>query len=540
MDSKQEWIRKRRHTEADLLLANEVLDDIAEGIPVQKALRRHPLPYGKGFLAKHTLVAAYRRRIEGGEWDENPRILSAIRMKPIRTLSGVTTITVLTKPSSCPGKCVFCPTEADMPQSYLPDEPGARRGLENLFDPYRQVASRLRALHEVGHPIDKIELLILGGSWSAYSREYRKWFVKRCFEALNEENSEDDPENTSTLEEIHARNAYGKHRNVGLTIETRPDLINRDELIFDRSLGATKYQIGVQSMDDAVLQKNQRGHNVDQTIEAVRLLRAGGFKIVAHWMPNLLGATLESDRLDFLRLWKDGSVNPDELKIYPCQLLKNSELFDYWQAGEYIPYTEQELIDLLVDIKPSVPRYCRINRVIRDIPSNNVVEGNRNTSLRQDVQAEMKSRGTTCQCIRCREVRKETIDPTNLYPHEITYKGAGTQEYFLSFDTPEDGIAGFLRLCLPDENNVLELPDLEQAAIIREVHVYGQSLEVGAEQAGAAQHSGIGTTLIKRAEEIASRNGFHRLAVIAAVGTRYYYQTRGFEMGKLYMVKTLT
>jgi len=532
------WKEKRMNNPGELSLAKEVLEDLRCGMDLRKALRQHPLPDGAGFLAKHTLVAAYRELVESGEWDEDPQILAAIRMKPIRTLSGVTTITVLTKPNACPGECIFCPTESNMPQSYLSDEPGARRGVENEFDPYRQVTSRLKALHEVGHPTDKVELLILGGSWTAYPPSYREWFIRRCFEALNTENPLDD-QGEIRLEDVQTRNESSQHRNVGLVVETRPDLITRSELIFNRKLGVTKFQIGIQSLDDHILALNKRGHTVEQARQAVDLLRAAGFKVVAHWMPNLLGATLESDRADFAKLWIEGSIQPDEIKIYPCQLLQNTELYHYWQNGEYQPYSEEQLIDLLADIKPTVPRYCRINRVIRDIPSTNVVAGNRNTSLRQDVARELERRGKRCNCIRCREIRGSHMQKANLELHDLVYQTGVSEEHFLSYDTEDDRLAGFLRLSLPYENNVLEIPDLEDAAIIREVHVYGQSLEVGTEQAGAAQHAGIGKNLIQKAEEIARGQGYNRLAVIAAVGTRQYYAMRGFEMGELYMVKPL-
>ncbi len=536
MTNAQEWHRKRSYSPEELELAKAALADIRAGMEVQKALRRHPLPEGRGFLAKHTLVAAYRELVDTGEWPADGEVLARIRMKPVRTLSGVTTITVLTKPFPCPGECIFCPTEADMPQSYLPDEPGARRGLENEFDPYRQVSSRLKALREVGHPTDKIELLILGGSWSAYPRDYREWFVRRCFEALNGENPADD-HTAARLADAQQRNETGKHRCVGLTLETRPDLITREELIFDRELGATKLQIGIQSLDDRVLALNRRGHSAAQAIEAARLIRAAGFKLVAHWMPNLLGATPESDRADFARLWERGSIQPDELKIYPCQLLRSAELYRYWERGEYQPYSEAELITLLADIKPDVPRYCRINRVIRDIPSPNVVEGNRNTSLRQDVAVELKRRGTACACIRCREVRRGKVEIDKLRLNDLVYHTMSTEEHFLTFDTPDDKLAGFLRLSLPQEGNLLRLADLEDAAIIREVHVYGQSIEVGADLPGAAQHAGLGSRLLVEAERITRASGFARLAVISAVGTRQYYAARGFEHGALYMVK---
>ena len=532
----RDWQQAREYTPDKIDLARLVLDEVRAGRSLIEAVRRHPLSEGSGYLGKHVLVAAYQQLVESGEWQPDPDLLARIRMKPVRSLSGVTVVTVLTKPYPCPGKCIFCPTDVRMPKSYLPDEPGAMRGLQNEFDPYRQVKSRLEALAAVGHPTDKIELLILGGTWSAYRRDYQEWFVLRCFDAMN-------GVDLDSLQEAHLYNENAVHRNVGLVIETRPDHIDKEELAWLRYLGVTKVQLGAQSLDDSILELNQRGHSVAETRQAVGLLRAAGFKIVLHWMPNLLGATLELDRVDFHRLW-DGFC-PDEIKIYPNQLLANAELYDYWLRGEFKPYTTDELIDLICDIKLSIPRYCRVNRVIRDIPSTNVVEGNKRTSLRQDVQAEMKARGTHCQCIRCREVRKQSVELSDLRLIDLIYQVGAADEHFLSYCTGDDKIVGFLRLSLPGQADrdvarlETDLGDLDQSAIIREVHVYGQSLEVGTKQTGLAQHAGLGSDLIHQAEIIARQHGFKRLAVISAVGTRRYYLERKFRRGEYYLVKDL-
>jgi elongator complex protein 3 len=529
MFDREKWKKALVYTPEVLAVARQVLEEVRRGRAVDQAVRRHPGPDG-GYLPKHALVAAYRGLVASGEWAEDPALLERIRMKPVRTLSGVTTVTVLTKPYPCPADCLFCPTDVRMPKSYLPDEPGARRGLEHGYDPYGQVSSRLSALQAVGHPVDKVELLILGGTWSAYRRDYQEWFVQRCFDALNGVDS-------TTLVEAQQINETALSRNVGLVIETRPDEIDPAELSWMRRLGVTKLQMGAQSLDDVILRLNRRGHSVAQTHQAAALLRAAGFKIVLHWMPNLLGATLESDRQDFARLWED--LCPDELKIYPTQLLENADLYAYWQRGEYQPYTTDELVGLVADIKPTIPTYCRVNRVIRDIPSNNVVAGNKCTSLRLDIQRELARRGTACRCIRCREVRQQRVDLEALQLDDLVYAAGGAEEHFLSFVTPQDRLAGFLRLSLPGPRSPQTgLVDLEGAAIIREVHVFGQSLQMGAEQAGAAQHTGLGTRLLQQAEEIAHRQGYARLAVIAAVGTRRYYQERGYESGELYMIKT--
>ncbi len=538
----EQWAKLRMVTPERRELAQQILREIRSGSDVTRTTRQHPLPEG-GYLPKSVLVAVYHELVNSGEWQPDGALLARIRMKPVRTLSGVTTVTVLTKPYPCPGKCIFCPTDARMPKSYLPDEPGAMRGVQNDFDPFLQVRSRLDALAAVGHPTDKVELLILGGTWSAYRKDYQEWFVRRCFDAMN---GTDAP----TLEQAHHLNETAEHRCVGLVIETRPDEVTGSkgprELAWLRSLGVTKIQMGAQSLDDRVLLLNKRGHTVQETLDAVTMLRAAGFKVVLHWMPNLLGATIDSDRADFTHLWhaEQGGWGfcPDEIKIYPCQLLANADLYEYWQRGEYIPYTQEELIRLIADVKPTIPPYCRVNRIIRDIPSTNVVAGNRRTSLRMDVFEELKRRGQSCRCIRCREVKNDVVDPAELKLVDSVYDTPTSREHFLQFVTPEDHIAGYLRLSLPGKNAPDlsgALPDLAGAALIREVHVYGQSLAVGEEQAGAAQHAGLGTHLLEKARRIAAEAQYRRLAVIAAVGTRLYYEGRGFQRGEAYMVMDL-
>ena len=532
MSRNKAWQEARDYSPVQLQLARDILEDIRAGADVAKATRQHPQPQG-GFVGKHVLVHVYRQLTESGEWPLDPAIMRGIRMKPSRTLSGVTTVTVLTKPYPCPGKCIFCPTDVRMPKSYLPDEPGAMRALHHEFDPIDQTAARIDALESIGHPTDKIELLVLGGTWSSYKKDYQEWFLQRCLDAMNGFDSK-------TFLEAQIANESAQHKNVGLVIETRPDWIDVDEVVRLRKLGVTKVQLGAQSLDDQILEINKRGHTVEQTRAAIALLRAGGFKIVLHWMPNLLGASLESDREDFMRLWDDEGIRPDEIKIYPCQLLENTDLHEYWRRGEFKPYTTEELIDLIADCKVHIPRYCRVNRVVRDIPSNNVVEGNKRSSLRQDVQNKLASRGEECSCIRCREVKELAVDPENLVMNSDTYTTLSAEEYFLSFTTADDRIAGYLRLSLPNAASPdLGVPELRGAALVREVHVYGQSLMVGEEQSGAAQHRGLGLRLMEHAEKIARENAYETIAVISALGTRGYYRGRGYQLAGSYMVKAL-
>lgn len=493
-------------------------------------LRRYPRD-GRGMFSKNLLVRTYKHLCETGRMTFDDRTLQRLRMKPTRTISGVAPVTVLTKPYPCPGKCIFCPTDVRMPKSYLRDEPGAMRAEQHEFDPYRQTAARIHTFDTNGHPTDKIELLILGGTWSSYRRDYQEWFVRRCLDAMNGRDSE-------TLEQAQARNETARRRNVGLVIETRPDHVTPDEIHWLRRLGVTKVQMGAQSLDDRVLALNNRGHTVDETRRAMTLLRAAGFKTVLHWMPNLLGATPESDRADFARLWDDPGLRPDEIKIYPCSLLANAELYAYWQRGEYQPYDDDTLIDLVRACKRETPRYCRINRVYRDIPAPNIVAGSKVSNLRQVVQRDMTARGEQCRCIRCREVRGGGVHgPLQL--HDVQYKTRASTEYFLSFDTADGKLAGYLRLSLPDRTPDLDLPELRGAALVREVHVYGPTVAIGARANGRAQHRGLGTQLLAEAERLAAGQGFSRMAVIASIGTREYYAGRGYTLAGTYMVKKL-
>jgi elongator complex protein 3 len=421
-----------------------------------------------------------------------------------------------------------------MPKSYLHDEPGASRAEYHNFDPYYTTLSRIRALDNIGHATDKIELLILGGTWSYYPQDYQAWFIKRCLDALN------GVESTS-LAEAQSINETAGHRNVGLVIETRPDYIDADEVRRLRSYGVTKVQIGAQSCDDHILELNKRGHSIEQTRQAVTLLRAAGFKIQLHWMPNLLGATPESDLADYERLWRDPGLRPDELKIYPNALVREAELVQWWERGEFRPYRDDELIDLIAECKVRTPKYVRLNRIIRDIPKGHIVAGSTASNLREVIRRQLASEGRACPCIRCREVRHDAgrvMDQVGA----IEYETRGGREVFLSIDTVEDKLAGFLRLSLPlaEATALTGIDELHGAAIIREVHVYGPVVEIGDEgRSGQTQHIGLGARLIAEAERRARDAGYDRLAVISAIGTREYYRKRGFERGELYMVKRL-
>ena len=530
----ERWHEKRRPVELEgrETLFRLLIEDLVENAPLkgdkyQRIMRRH-VQGGLPWLSKSQVITAYEELCDLDVMEHSPEVVTALQKKPTRSQAGVTVVTVLTKPYACPGRCIFCPTDVRMPKSYLHDEPGAMRAERHAFDPYAQTAARIGALENIGHPADKIELLILGGTWSSYSRNYQEWFVKRCLDAMNGVDSE-------TLEEAQTLNARGARRNVGLVVETRPDHVDEDELRWFRTLGVTKVQIGIQSLDNRILALNRRGETVQEVRNAVRLLRLAGFKIHVHWMPNLLGATPQSDIEDFGRLWSDPALRPDELKIYPCMLLANAELYEYWQRGEYKPYNDEEILDVLVACKAQVPRYVRINRIIRDIPTTNVVAGISKANLRQIAQQRMARQGLTCRCIRCREIRRQTVRAADLRLRVDSYETDATTEYFISFERDDERIAGFLRLSHAHRDATHPFPQLQDQAMIREVHIYGPAVPIGEGNQGEAQHLGLGAQLLQKAKEMSRQSGYSRIAVISAIGTREYYARHGFEMDGLYM-----
>ncbi len=315
-----------------------------------------------------------------------------------------------------------------MPKSYIHDEPGCQRAEQDGFDPFRQTLGRIQGFESIGHSADKIELLILGGTWSAYSKAYREWYVQRCYDAMNA-GSEPHYRESPSLATARDRNATARHRNVGLVVETRPDWITPDEIVHLRQLGVTKVQMGVQSLDDRILALNNRGHDVAAVRTAVDLLRTAGFKLHLHWMPNLYGATPASDRQDFRRFFADPAIQPDELKIYPCSLIAGTELYRLYEEGAYRPYTEAELVDLLADVKPGIPPYTRVNRLFRDIPAHHIAAGVKTSNLREVVKQELARRGTHCGCIRCREISRQHVPAEQLvlqgvHLSHFPYRGA--------------------------------------------------------------------------------------------------------------------
>ncbi len=476
-----------------------------------------------------------------------------IRLKPTRSDSGVAVITVMTMPYYCPGNCIFCPNDKQMPKSYIASEPGSQRALKMMFDPYAQVLNRLIALKNVGHNIEKVELIILGGTFSAYDGNYKIWFVKECFRAMNKmkrstkkyvEPRKYALENTEweALEKEQIRNETAYCRNVGLVIETRADFISWGELVYLRGLGGTKIQIGIQSLSDKVLMANETGRGREDIEKAFELLRMFGFKIHGHWMPNLYLSTPKEDVEGYKELFTP-PFQPDEMKIYPTSVIPNTELYDLYRQGKYQPYDERTLVEVVGECIASTPRYCRLSRVIRDIPSDEIAAGNKKTNLRQIVEDHLRKKGIEPQDIRSREIKGEEITKKDIRLEKIEYKSTVGTDIFISYRTKKsDKICGFLRLFLPKKtlSKKHKLEELKNCSIIREVHVYGKVVGIDKEsKEGEAQHMGLGKELVSLAENISKKKGFKKISVISAIGTREYYKKLGYKRDDLYMVRDL-
>lgn len=518
----------------------------------RQILQRHPKD-GNSLYSKDHLIRGYKYLIKHKEFDKSQLIEKRIKMKPTRTISGVVPVTVLTKPFHCPAECIFCPLEKNMPKSYLRDEPGAQRAERNKFSPYDQVYNRLLALRNIGHPTSKVELIVLGGTWSYYPKPYQVWFVREMFRALNDFGvrpsiKELEPKGMAvrklqdfywdSLIQEQKKNETAQSRSVGLSIETRPDFVTEEEVIRLRRLGCTKIQIGVQSTDDKVLDLNKRGHHHDASVKAADTLRAAGFKVQIHYMPNLYGSTPKVDIEGYKRLYKDRDVLPDELKLYPTSIIKNTELYNIWERGDYKPYDEKTLLNILVECLDSTKEFTRLSRVIRDIPSTYIEAGNKKTNFREMAERELYKQGRTVKDIRAREIRTDEFDDDTLSLKPVIYETNISEEQFLQLVTPENKIVGFLRLSLPREKHQF-IYELKGNAIIREIHVYGVSLEIDKKDPKKAQHLGLGTRLIEEASKRAREKGYKKLSVISAIGTREYYRKKGFEDGELYQHRNL-
>ncbi len=500
----------------------------------------------------------------------------------VRTQSGVAVVAVLTKPYACPGNCAFCPTEENMPKSYLSNEPAVMRAIINKFNPYKQIQSRLHALMINGHLTNKIELIVMGGTFSYFPKRYQTWFIKECFRACNEykrgilvseagaskarpleqnDSGEKGPafseritKNLSLLRE-QKKNEKAKTRIVGLTLETRPDWINEKEIINFRRLGCTRVELGVQSIYDEILKKNRRGHLTQATIQATKLLKEAGFKINYHMMPGLYGSIPFSYPLckggqnlrneDFggfsdFQMFKELFINPDYqpdmLKIYPTVVIKNTPLYRWWKQGKYKPLDNKTFEKLVIRIKnEAIPPYTRIQRLVRDVPLPSIEAGPTISNLRQVVAPK-----THCQCIRCREIKGEYQSTSKIFLHRIDYPASDGQEIFLQIIDDQNRLYALLRLRINNVNKNLAIPSLKNSSIIREVHTYGKLASIGKSDKNSPQHIGLGKKLLKEAERITKEEfSLNKIAVISGIGVRDYYRQNGYRLQNTYMVKKL-
>ncbi|RLF07006.1 MAG: tRNA uridine(34) 5-carboxymethylaminomethyl modification radical SAM/GNAT enzyme Elp3 [Thermoprotei archaeon] len=475
------------------------------------------------------------------------KIALAKMKKPVRSISGVVVVAVMTKFHPCPhGRCVYCPKGSWLtPQSYVDSSPVALRAQRLNYDPYLQVQSRLKVYEDMGHAPSKIELIVIGGTFPALPRDYQEWFIKRCFDALNSYHNGIIESNS--IEEVHIQNEKAYSRCVGLTIETRPDHANREIADFLLRLGVTRVEVGVQTVFDDVLSKIKRGHTVNDVIKATKTLKDAGFKVVYHYMPGLPGVDLDRDVEGFKELFENPDFRPDMIKIYPTLVIPGTELYEMWIKGEYQEMNDEKAVEFLLKVKPTIPEWVRVIRIQRAIPSSCVAAGVKSNNLREIVKKKMDELGLKCRCIRCREVGfaelKLGVKPENLNLKMKTrvYEASGGLEYFISFEDEKfDLIAGYVRVRMPSEPWRPELTE-KSTAIVRELHVYGPEVPIGGEEDYAWQHKGLGRRLMAEAERLAREElEARRIIVISGVGARPYFYSLGYRRLGPYVAKELS
>lgn len=450
------------------------------------------------------------------------------KKKPVRSRSGVTPLTVVLKPRKCNhGTCIYCPGGDFVPQSYTDKSPAIMRAMALEYNPCRQVMVRLKALKAMNHPTDKIELIFLGGTFLQYPEDYQRDFVKKCYDALNEMDS-------GNLEEAQKFNEKAEHRCVAFCIETRPDNCSEEEIKKMREYGVTRVELGVQNPDDEIYAKIKRGHTVKDVVDATRNLKNAGFKIGYHLMPGLPYSNYEKDVRNFKMVFEDERFRPDQLKIYPCQIVEGSPLSKIYKKIGYKPFEEENAKRILREIYKMVPEYCRIMRVMREIPKEKIIDAVK-LDIRKDIEDKLKADKVNIREIRMREVGFNSLGEGKIKIKTLQYNASEGKEFFLEAVDENDVIYGLLRLRFPNETF---LKELKNSAIIREVHVYGQSLNLG-EKGKESQHTGLGKKLMAEAEKIAKKHRYKKIAVISGIGVREYYRKLGYKLDGSYMVKKI-
>jgi elongator complex protein 3 len=476
--------------------------------------------------------------------DEKEKLLPILRRKITRMISGVTVVAVMTKPWPCPQKepCAYCPggPPYGVPQSYTGHEPAAMRGLQSSFDPYLQVKNRIQQLRAIGHVVDKVELIIMGGTFPSTPVEYQESFVKGCLDAITQQKS-------SSLEQAKINAETSRIRNVGITVETRPDWAKREHIDHMLRMGVTRVELGVQNIYDDIYALVNRGHKVQDVIEATRTLKDAGLKVAYHLMPGLPGSNFQRDLKAFKTIFTDANFKPDMIKIYPCLVLKGTKAYKWWKKGEYKPYTTEEAARLILEVKKLVPPWIRIMRVQRDIPAYLIEAGVNRGNLRELVQQRLQEQKTRCRCIRCREVGHRWLkdrvkpDPANIQILITKEKASEGEDVFISAEDPvNDVLIGYLRLRIPSRKAHRPEINSRPCSIIRELHVYGPLVPVGRRIAKAWQHRGYGEILLAEAERVSKEEyDLEKIFVISALGTKQYYKRYGYNYDGPYQSKIL-
>ena len=480
--------------------------------------------------------------------EEKSIITIFLKRRMVRTLSGVSVIAIMTKPLACPGKCIYCPGQNSQPgekvaQSYTGREPSAMRSIQNNYDPYKQVRNRIQDLEAIGHNVDKVSLIIQGGTFLSTDIQYQEDFIKGALEGIIEQKVEG-------LYEAKKLAETSKRRLIGITIETRPDYCKENEIDRMLNYGTTRVEIGIQTIYDEIYKIVKRGHSTQDSIDAIRLAKDAGLKVNAHMMPNLPGSNLSLDSEMFKSLFSNSDYKPDMLKIYPTVVIKGTELYDWWKKGKYLPYTDNELINLIANLKQNLPFYVRIQRIMRDIPANLIEAGCKKSNLRQLVVKRLENLNEKCNCIRCREYginRKrepnEKISFDNIKLYREDYEASQGTEVFLSYENKkEEYLVGYLRLRKPSD--LAHRPELNDGntMIVREVRVVGELVPKDSkpERNLQIQHRGLGKLLMKNAEKISIEDfGAKKLAVTSGIGVRDWFYKLGYKLDGVYVSKLL-
>ena len=560
-----------------------IIEDIING----KITTRRELEVEKRQLCRDRNLKSFMSNsviLDHASLEEKKIVSNLLKKKPTRTISGVAIVAVMCHPHQCPhGRCFYCPESDVAPPSYTGEEPAALRGRMFEFHPYVQCYNRLKQLHKVGHPIDKVELIIMGGTFPSQDICYQQWFVSQCLKAMcdfgvileniktidnieevtysdiikyppysNNEIKTYKPNDYVLIDDIQKLNEKSKVRCVGLTFETRPDYCMESHVDRMLEMGVTRVELGVQTIYNNIYEKIKRGHQVEDVIESNRILRDSGVKVAMHMMPGLFPLARdepiaeqcpEMDLKMFKEIFTNDNFKPDMLKIYPCLVTEGSELYDLWKDGKYRPYSDEEAVDLIVQIKKILPKWVRTMRIQRDIPSTLIEAGVKKSNLGELVYNRLDEEDINCQCIRCREIghkktkEEYTIDDYQLFKEKYTAT-LGTEHFLSIEDKNEESLAGFLRLRIPSDKAHREEID-ETTAIVRELHVYGNMIKIGQKGQTIGQHTGFGEKLLKEAEEIAIKNNREELLIISGIGARNYYRKFGYERKGPYMAKKL-